>query len=741
VEDLAPYKMEITGICNPNNGVTLKLASTFQAENYTLLKPNGTEVYGKDFSISSQSQEGVYTVISPFTLDQECKSEQFRVLGGQGAPQKYSGDTDLSGTTFLVNDITIEDFNHQMNGVASISLLEDAKLFVLTRGLFQKPADIDDPESAAAGGYVSGCNIFMTSRSAFTMGPGSSVQGICGMWGGIYPTNYGYINLEGTQNKKVVFQDAYSGIYVDGGFSFVEANHVTFKNNIYSITDKQTSFNNQSVVNNCIFTTNSTTMKAPFALAYNAYGDPFYSYGMYGIAFKANNYQTISNNTFENLHYGIKGEGTNVGSSLNTNSFKDCFLSAIISKGIDFILSGNSFSYPNRLEPNHQAYYQDLGFETELGNTFSADYKYPIGIYCKNGDQGSLSLGSNYFNGFYAPSSQVTNKFSFLKGTAISLSTTSISIEGAQFDKWKQAIRFRNVAPNSYIPKIKGCVFNANARAIELETPTGTSMGLDLSCSIFEHRLPDVSQTGGFWNFSIIGGISPIGINILTGGELGIVGIPNPATGLFGPGANVFPVASTTNRTVLPASGDVETGTGAWSSPTDWVSINNEGSSEMKYLRWKNEFLGTVMPTSGITKPELTLVSKYAIPFNQTPNSTQVQVDCDNIDVSIYFPAARSVSNPLPNGLEDAKSHLYQSIPNPAGTNDVVIPYHIVEPFSTAQIEIFELTNGKKISLIPLEELSGKVNISTKGLNSGIYGYRLIVDNKTIETRKMVLVK
>jgi hypothetical protein len=242
--------------------------------------------------------------------------------------------------------------------------------------------------------------------------------------------------------------------------------------------------------------------------------------------------------------------------------------------------------------------------------------------------------------------------------------------------------------------------------------------------------------------------MQPMGIRVNGSSELANVGKYDPnliSPPFYKPGANVFPVADGTQRNSIPpnSGGDVEAGTAPWASPNGWISIFNGGGAATTYFRWKNEFLGTVLPISGPQQPEVTVSESFAVSQNH-PNfdpQTQVKVECDNFDVSALFPARMAVTTSSQKEVSKPKSHLDQSIPNPASTSEVVIPYGIFETFKIAEIEVFELSTGRNIARVNLKESAGKAIISTQGMSAGIYGYRLMLDRKPVETRKMIIIK
>lgn len=80
---------------------------------------------------------------------------------------------------------------------------------------------------------------------------------------------------------------------------------------------------------------------------------------------------------------------------------------------------------------------------------------------------------------------------------------------------------------------------------------------------------------------------------------------------------------------------------------------------------------------------------------------------------------------------------LNQNIPNPFEEN-TVITYMVPKTFRQAQI-IFTSMNGEVIKTAEIKQSGkGQVNVFAKDISKGIYTYTLIVDGKTIDTKKMV---
>lgn len=83
------------------------------------------------------------------------------------------------------------------------------------------------------------------------------------------------------------------------------------------------------------------------------------------------------------------------------------------------------------------------------------------------------------------------------------------------------------------------------------------------------------------------------------------------------------------------------------------------------------------------------------------------------------------------------KDELYQSIPNPA-TDNVSINYYLAANYTNASISIITL-EGKMIRTLTLNpnKGNGSVNFSLGDLQPGVYLYKLVVDGRQIDAKKL----
>ncbi|MBC7863294.1 MAG: tail fiber domain-containing protein, partial [Bacteroidia bacterium] len=80
---------------------------------------------------------------------------------------------------------------------------------------------------------------------------------------------------------------------------------------------------------------------------------------------------------------------------------------------------------------------------------------------------------------------------------------------------------------------------------------------------------------------------------------------------------------------------------------------------------------------------------------------------------------------------------LNQNAPNPFA-EQTTITYNIPTDFSFAQILFYDL-NGRMIKAVDIKQKGrGSLNVYANDLSNGIYSYTLIIDNKIIDTKKMI---
>jgi hypothetical protein len=89
-------------------------------------------------------------------------------------------------------------------------------------------------------------------------------------------------------------------------------------------------------------------------------------------------------------------------------------------------------------------------------------------------------------------------------------------------------------------------------------------------------------------------------------------------------------------------------------------------------------------------------------------------------------------------GVLTSAGTLNQNTPNPVKAS-TRITYQVPEGANKAQLLLTDAL-GRTLKAIQLSK-SGTLNLDASALSSGTYNYSLVVDGKTIETRKMTVVK
>ncbi|MGQ0828777.1 MAG: T9SS type A sorting domain-containing protein [Bacteroidota bacterium] len=113
---------------------------------------------------------------------------------------------------------------------------------------------------------------------------------------------------------------------------------------------------------------------------------------------------------------------------------------------------------------------------------------------------------------------------------------------------------------------------------------------------------------------------------------------------------------------------------------------------------------------------------------------------CCNIDKSMQRnnSGPESITNSNEVQLNNKNIVLYQNKPNPFN-NQTVIEYYIPENSFQSFILIFDM-QGKLLKTVSLEQKeNGSIKIDASSLLPGMYMYSLVVDNKEMDTKRMIL--
>ena len=132
---------------------------------------------------------------------------------------------------------------------------------------------------------------------------------------------------------------------------------------------------------------------------------------------------------------------------------------------------------------------------------------------------------------------------------------------------------------------------------------------------------------------------------------------------------------------------------------------------------------------------------------NGTPSNTQdgwlIKTDCLGADsITHYF--GNSCYNGSTTGIKEIVidydvPNLMDNFPNPFD-DLTVIPYYLPDKVIAGEIVITDIT-GRVIQKYDLEKGAKNIIFNSSELGNGIYYYTMIVDGKTITTKKMVILK
>jgi hypothetical protein len=152
--------------------------------------------------------------------------------------------------------------------------------------------------------------------------------------------------------------------------------------------------------------------------------------------------------------------------------------------------------------------------------------------------------------------------------------------------------------------------------------------------------------------------------------------------------------------------------------------------------------------TLGVKYADLIPVLVNGIKEQQTQIEEQKKV---NDDQQKQIDELKALVQSMASGTSDIKQNnsqavelsdknaivLNQNVPNPFAES-TVINYNIPSDFAKAQI-IFSTSDGKIIKSVDVTSKGrGTLNVFANDLSSGMYTYTLVVDGKTIDTKKMV---
>lgn len=110
------------------------------------------------------------------------------------------------------------------------------------------------------------------------------------------------------------------------------------------------------------------------------------------------------------------------------------------------------------------------------------------------------------------------------------------------------------------------------------------------------------------------------------------------------------------------------------------------------------------------------------------------------IQDSSSYSQSKSAARRVSSSVDSEDAILYQNTPNPF-TNETTIGYHIPDSSTNAGLYVFTLT-GELLQSYPIATMGdGQIAISASTLNAGMYLYSLVVDDRVVDTKRMILTK
>ncbi len=139
--------------------------------------------------------------------------------------------------------------------------------------------------------------------------------------------------------------------------------------------------------------------------------------------------------------------------------------------------------------------------------------------------------------------------------------------------------------------------------------------------------------------------------------------------------------------------------------------------------------------------------SQFVVPLVKAVQEQQVMINNLQSEIATLKGGAQR-GNETGQGMNETTSQidlannnsaiLYQNEPNPFD-GATTIRYFLPENFAGSAFVAFYDMYGKEVNKLELREKGfGKIEANTSNLAAGIYSYSIVMDGKTIDTKKMV---
>ena len=125
------------------------------------------------------------------------------------------------------------------------------------------------------------------------------------------------------------------------------------------------------------------------------------------------------------------------------------------------------------------------------------------------------------------------------------------------------------------------------------------------------------------------------------------------------------------------------------------------------------------------------IIKAYGLKLQEVIESNEITP----MDTSLFISKSSLVNT---ENNKEVNAFLYQNTPNPFNQT-TEIKYFLPENVSNAKIYVFDMQGALQMTFSLTETGFGIISISASQLNAGMYFYTLVVDNKEVETKKMIL--
>ncbi len=164
-------------------------------------------------------------------------------------------------------------------------------------------------------------------------------------------------------------------------------------------------------------------------------------------------------------------------------------------------------------------------------------------------------------------------------------------------------------------------------------------------------------------------------------------------------GFDASPVYVPAQSSVIAAGGVLPNGGGTYGLKTDFDDYNNMGSARVRYVLYD--------------------INNISDSISLEMNYVVSAVGLAKLDAKNF-----TISNPMP---------------NPA-TSNVSVKHNFTTTPKTASVKIYNMV-GTLVKEVKVEGTEGKTQLDVSTLNEGVYFYTLVVNDKLISTKKLIITK